>query len=181
MISFLLTPSPQLVPLSSHAYCLILLPSPTLSLSLFLSPSDPLFLSLSFVCVCESFVFFFNNYLFLPVLGLCCRVGFSQVVGSRSSSCGAWASHCSGISCWGSRAPELARCSSCGTRALERRLGSHGARAQLLCSVQGPPTPAMIPVSPALAGGFFTTQLLGKPSFSCLFYLFIFCLWHLII
>ena len=60
--------------------------------------------------------FFFN--LFLAVLGLCC---------------GAWASHCSGFSCYGAQAlgawaPVVVarRLSSCGSRALEHRLRSCG-------------------------------------------------------
>ena len=75
-------------PLASSSFISCLLPYPSAlphSQSPFLSPSDPPFLSLPFFCVCESF-FFFNNYLFLPVLGLCCCLGSSQVVGSRSYS-----------------------------------------------------------------------------------------------
>ena len=63
---------------------------PPLSVSLFLSlrPSSSPCLLCVCVCVCVKVlcVCFFNNYLFLPVLGLCCCVSFSQVVGSRSYS-----------------------------------------------------------------------------------------------
>ena len=53
--------------------------------------------------------------------------------------------------------------SSCGSRALERRLSSCGPRAQLLRGMQGLPRPGLEPVSPALAGGFLTTVPPGKP------------------
>ena len=81
------------------------------------------------VCVCGIFFFlskyfslfiYLSIYLFLAVLGLCC---------------GAWASHCGGFSCCGARAlgawaPAVVAhgLSSCGLRALERRLSSCGAR-----------------------------------------------------
>ena len=56
---------------------------------------------------------------------------------------------------------------SCGTWALERRLSSCDARAQLLSGMWDPPGPGLEPVSPALAGGFLTTAPPGKPrSFS---------------
>ena len=52
--------------------------------------------------------------------------------------------------------------SSSGSRALERRLSSCGARAQLLRGMWDLPRPAFKPVSPALAGGFLTTAPPGK-------------------
>ena len=55
--------------------------------------------------------------------------------------------------------------SSCGSQALERRL-SCGARAELLRGMWSLPGPGLEPVSPALAGGFLTTALPGKP-WSC--------------
>ena len=45
--------------------------------------------------------------------------------------------------------------------ALEHTLGRCGAWAQLLGSVWDPPGPGIEPVSPELAGGFFTTQSPG--------------------
>ena len=54
--------------------------------------------------------------------------------------------------------------SSCGSRALERRLSSCGTRAQLLCGMWDLPGPGIEPVSPALAGGFLTTAPPGKPG-----------------
>ena len=83
----------------------------------------------------------------------------------------AWASHCSGPSCGGARAlgaraSVVAACglSSCGSRALECRLSSRGARAQLLRSMWDPPRPGLEPVSPALAGRLSTTAPPGKPG-----------------
>ena len=54
--------------------------------------------------------------------------------------------------------------SSCGSRALERRLSSCGAQAQLLHSMWDLPRPGLEPVSPALAGGFLTTVPAGKSN-----------------
>ena len=54
--------------------------------------------------------------------------------------------------------------SSCGTRALEHRLSSCGARAQLLRGMWDLPRPGIEPVSPALAGGFLTIAPPGKPT-----------------
>ena len=53
--------------------------------------------------------------------------------------------------------------SSCGSWALELRLSSCGARAQLLRGMWDLPGPGFEPVSPALAGGFLTTAPPGKP------------------
>ena len=54
--------------------------------------------------------------------------------------------------------------SSCGSRALECRLSSFGAQVQLLRSMWDLPRPGLEPVSPALAGGFLTTEPPGKPQ-----------------
>ena len=53
--------------------------------------------------------------------------------------------------------------SSCGSRALERRLSNCGARAYLLRDMWDLPRPGLEPVSPTLAGGFLTTVPPGKP------------------
>ena len=53
--------------------------------------------------------------------------------------------------------------SSCGSRALERRLRNCGARAYLLRDMWDLPRPGLEPVSPTLAGGFLTTVPPGKP------------------
>ena len=52
--------------------------------------------------------------------------------------------------------------SSCGSRALERRLSSCGAQAELLHSLWDLPGPGLEPMSPELAGGFLTTAPPGK-------------------
>ena len=52
--------------------------------------------------------------------------------------------------------------SSCGSQALERRLSSCGAQAQLLCGMWDLPGPGIEPGSPALAGGFLATAPAGK-------------------
>ena len=55
--------------------------------------------------------------------------------------------------------------SSCGTRALECRLSSCGAWAQVLCGMWDPPRPGIEPMSPTLAGGFLTTAPPGKSQY----------------
>ena len=84
--------------------------------------------------------------------------------------CGARASHCSGFPCCGTwalgtwaSAVAARGLSSCGSQALERRLSSCGAWAQLLRGMWDLPGPGPEPVSPALAGGFLTTAPPGKP------------------
>lgn len=60
--------------------------------------------------------------------------------------------------------------SSCSTRALEPRLSSCDAGAQLVCGVWDPPGPGIKPVAPALVGGVFTTEPPGEPwvsSWTC--------------
>ena len=57
--------------------------------------------------------------------------------------------------------------SSCGSQALEHRLSSFGAQAQLLRGMWDPPGPGPEPVSPALAGGLPTTAPPGKPPKGC--------------
>ena len=47
---------------------------------------------------------------------------------------------------------------SCGLRAFEHRLSSCGARASLLPGTWGSPGPGIKLTSPALAGGFVTTE-----------------------
>ena len=83
--------------------------------------------------------------------------------------CSARASHCGGFSscgAWavGARASVVVAhgLSSCGARALQRRLSSCGARASLLRGMWDLPGPGLEPVSPALAGGFLTTTPRGK-------------------
>ena len=84
--------------------------------------------------------------------------------------CGVRASHCGGFSCCGARAlgvqaSVVVACglSSCGSWALEGRLSSCGARAQLLRGMWDLPRQGLEPLSPALAGRFLTTVPPGKP------------------
>ena len=110
-----------------------------------------------------AYLFFLNFiYLFiylLAALGLrCCVRAFSLVAVSRGYS-SLW---CMGFSLWWllllwSTGSRRAGFSSCGLQALERRLSSCGAQAQLLCSMWDLPGPGIKPMSPALAGGFPTT------------------------
>ena len=52
---------------------------------------------------------------------------------------------------------------SCCSQALEHRLNSCGTWDQFLCSVWDLPRPGIKPMSPALAGTFFTIEPPGKP------------------
>ena len=100
------------------------------------------------------------------------RVSFLQLRRAGATlCCGAWASHCSGFSCcgaWalGARASVVVACglSSCGSRALEHRLSSCGAWAQLLCGMWDFPGPGLEPMSPAMAGRFLITAPPRKPQ-----------------
>ena len=54
--------------------------------------------------------------------------------------------------------------SSYGSWSLEHRLRSCGAQAYFLLNMEDPTQPGIEPVSPALAGRFFTTEPSGKPE-----------------
>ena len=54
--------------------------------------------------------------------------------------------------------------SSCGSPALEHRLSSFGAWAELLCGMWDLSGPGIEPMSSALAGRFFTTEPQEKPE-----------------
>ena len=87
------------------------------------------------------------------------------------SRCNAQTSHCGYSPCCGPQA--LSRLtasvvtarglSSCGSRALERRLSSYGTWASWLCSRWHFSGSGIKPVSPGLAGGFITTEPPGTP------------------
>ena len=118
-----------------------------------------LFFFLQFVAFC------FIYFLFLAALGLfCCTRAFSSCSEQGYSSL-----QCAGVSLrWllllqstGSRCTGF---SSCGSRALEHRLSSCGARTQLLQGMWDLPGPGLEPMSHALAGGFLTTASPGKPA-----------------
>ena len=84
-----------------------------------------------------SFLFFINLFYFWLCWVFIAVRGLSLVAASSATlCCSAWASHCSGFCCCRARAlgawaSVVAACgiSSCGSRALERRLSSCGARA----------------------------------------------------
>ena len=81
------------------------------------------------------------------------------------SSCRAQAFHCGGFSCCGAWASVVAArgLSSCGSQTLEHRLSSCGALGfQLPCRVWDLPRSGIEPLSPALAGGLFTTEPPGN-------------------
>ena len=114
-------------------------------------------------------IFFFFLIFGCVASSLLC-MGFLQLqrVGA-TLRCSTQASHCGGFSCCGAQAQGtwapvvVARgFSSCGSRALERRLSSCGTWPQLLRSMWDLPGPGLEPVSPALAGGFLTTVPPGK-------------------
>ena len=102
-------------------------------------------------------------YLFLAELGLCCRARAFSSCGKRGllfiEVCGLLTAVVSLVAEHGLQARGL---SSCGLRALERRLSSCGARTQLLRDTWDLPGPGLEPVSPALAGRFLTTAPPGK-------------------
>ena len=77
---------------------------------------------------------------------------------------------CVGFSLWWllllQRAGSRAVCglSTCGSRALEHRPSSCGSQAYFFLSMWNLPRSEIEPVTPALAGGFFTTELPPKPT-----------------
>ena len=95
-----------------------------------------------------------NNcmYLFWAVRGLCCCAGLF-------SSCGGRGLLIEVVSF----AAEPGLRAHCDSWALEHRLSSCGARTWLLCGMWDPSGPGIKPVSPILAGRFFTTEPPGKP------------------
>ena len=85
------------------------------------------------------------------------------------SSCGPWDSHCSGFSC-GAWAPGRVGLSSCGTWSQQSWLPGYGAQARQLQHMGlvalrhvRSSGAGIESVSPALAGGLFTTKPSGKP------------------
>ena len=106
------------------------------------------------------FIYFWLSWVFVAACGL------SLVVASRDYSL----LQCMGFSSrwllllWNTGSRRVGF-SGCGSRALECRLSSCGARTQLLCGMWDLPRPGLEPVTPALAGGFLTTVPPGKPSY----------------
>ena len=116
------------------------------------------------------FILFIYLFIFGCVGSSLLHTGFLQFRRAGASlRCIVRASHCGGFSCCRARAlgaraaVVVARgLSSCGSRALECRLSSCGAQAQLLRGMWDLPGPGLEPVSPALAGRFLTTVPPGK-------------------
>ena len=120
------------------------------------------------------YLFLINLFqLFLPVLGLCCCVrAFSSCVKQGLLFVAVHAlliavaslvvEH--GLQAHGLQQLWHMGFGSCASWALECRLSSCGARAQLLRGMWDLPGPELEPVYPALAGGFLTTAPPGKPQ-----------------
>ena len=132
----------------------------------------------SYIVLFKKINLFILFILFLAALGLrCCARAFLWLWRAGTTlRCGARASQRGGFSCCGAWALGVRASvvvahglSSCGSRALEHRLSSCGARTQLLCGMWDLPGPGLEPVSPALAGGFSTTE----PPVKSLYYFFL--------
>ena len=102
--------------------------------------------------------------LLLAVLGLHCCPGFFFSCSKREllSSCRVWLPI--GFSCCRAQPLGFKGFRSCGSWALEHRFNSCGKRAELLLRIWDLPGSGIGPVSPALAGEFFTTEPPGKPN-----------------
>ena len=97
------------------------------------------------------------TYLLLVVLGLPCREASSPVAAGRvCSGRGARASHHgTGSGAWGLQCLLLL-----GSRAHN----NYSSWTELLHGLRDPPSSGIEPASPALAGGFFTPEPVGKPA-----------------
>ena len=120
-------------------------------------------------------IYFINLFIYLFIFGCVgsslLHTGFLQLRRAGSTlRCGAQASHCGGFSCCGARALGMwaSVVVACG-------LTSCGSWTQLLRGRWDLPGPGLKPVSPALAGGFLTTVLPGKPQLSILHILVYVC------
>ena len=116
-------------------------------------------------CSCKVFTAFFKNLfnLFLATLGLCCCLwAFSSCSKRGQFFVEVSGLHIAVASLVAEHGLQACGLSSCGSRALEHRLGSCGTRAQLLRGMWDLPGPGIEPASPALAGGFLTTVPPGK-------------------
>ena len=132
-----------------------------MSLGLFFSPCDSSVLSLAYL----------KKIFILAMLGLCCWTGFSLSVlsgGSSSLKCEVFSLQwLLSLQSTGSRAQAsvvaVRGLSSFDSRALKHRLNSCVAWSWLLHSMWDLSGPGIEPVSPALAGRFFTTEPRGEP------------------
>ena len=154
----------------------------SVSHSLLFTPSSVFFIYFIFTSLKNDFI-----YLFLFVLGLHCFIGFSLVVVSGDYSCyGAQASHFHGLSCCRVWALGYMGFSSFSMWAqqlwlwlLQYKLSGCGMQAQSSCSMWDPPRPGIKPMSSSLAGGYFTTESLGKPySLLLTYFIYIYFCFH---
>ena len=139
--------------------------------------------SVVFLHVMSHFDSFPHSILFFKFIYLWLHWVFVAVHGlSLAAASGGYSSlWCTGFSLWwllllqsmGSRHTGF---SSSGLRALEGRLSSCGAWAQLLHGMWDLPRPGIEPMSPALAGRFLTTVPPGQSQFSTFFLLQIYLL-----
>ena len=119
-----------------------------------------------------SFALFFNMLILVFILfiyfliapGLRCSVGFSLVVASRGYSLVEVRRLLIAVASLVAQALGHAGFSGSSSWALKHRLHSYGAWTYLLCSMWNPPRSGIESVSPAMAGGFFTTAQPGQPS-----------------
>ena len=95
---------------------------------------------------------------------LLCRLFSSCSKWGLLSSCSVQASHRGGFSYCRAWAPGYMAFSSCSSKTLEHRLNSCGAWVQLIPGMWDLPGSGMEPMSPALAGSFFTTESPGNPQ-----------------
>ena len=136
-------------------------------------------------CIARRILFYIYIHFYLfTYFCLCCvfiAVWAFPLLGEwrRLSGCSTRASHCNGFSCC--RAQTLGSAgfssvarglSSCGSRALEHSLNSCGMWASLLPGMWDLLGSGIKPVSAALAGGFFTTEPVGKPKVDSFFFFF---------
>ena len=118
------------------------------------------------------FFFFLINLFIFGYTGssLLCGLFSSCSEQGLLSSCNVSAFHFDGLCCCGAQPLGCTGFSSCSSQALEYRLNSCGTQDQLFHGMWDLPRVGVGPVSPALAGGFFTTEPPGQPSmFVCLF------------
>ena len=105
---------------------------------------------------------FFNILFIFDCAGSSLALGFFSNSGKQgllSSSC-TWASHCGDFFCHRAWILDLVGFNRFGSQVLEHRLNSCGTRAWLLCDTCD--FADQEPVSPALGGGFFTTEIVRK-------------------
>ena len=118
------------------------------------------------VPVCFLFLMYNLIYLFMAVLGLAAVWAPLQLwqMGAPLQLCGlliAGAPLVAGRRLQGMCAAVVA---ACGLQSTDSVVVAHRLRAQLLCSTWDLPRSRIKPVSPALAGGFLSTEPPGKPA-----------------